>query len=226
MNVLLCGEGVHDVGRVEWCPRTKREVHKDGWMQGFVRNLAESAVTMHASTYREVPLLPRDQSKHRPLPTGRGAKALAAKIRAQLNGWPIVVFMADADTNARKDWLDVHREVEDGLSLIPEVGGVACIPMSTSESWLLADPRAWEIQGLAHANALPAKPEQIWGTRNDPNGNHPKHYFARVCRTARVEDDRETRSRLAADSDIAEMEARCPTSFRPFADELRAAFAP
>ena len=157
-----------------------------------------------------------------PLPRGHGAKALLCKLRANLGNYDVVVFMADADSNQRSVWRKKREEILSGFSKEPRGAGVACVPMSTSESWLLADPDAWRQIGLYDTSGLPRRPEVIWGRRRDPLSNHPHPFFQRLCVKAAVQDSRATRVLLAAGSKLEVWRRRCPISFRQFADDAEA----
>ena len=99
--------------------------------------------------------------------------------------------------------------------------GIACVPKSASESWLLCDSKAWAALGLSDLKALPTEPENIWGKRNEPKGNHPHQYFKRICKKANIPDNKYSRWTIAELSDIKILEKKCPNSFKAFCQELR-----
>ena len=138
-------------------------------------------------------------------------------------GYDLVVFMADADSNKTRDWNRTRSDILDGFHRVEGPNGVPCVPMSTSESWLLADGQAWQGVGLTKLNLLPKKPETIWGARNDPQGNHPHQVFRRACGAAGVRDSRETRVNLAHSSSLARLQAACPRSFTAFIRDTESA---
>jgi hypothetical protein len=70
-----------------------------------------------------------------------------------------------------------------------------------------------EIEGIN-------RPESLWGVRNDPDDNHPKHVFSRACDAAGVPDDRETRRKIAEETDIEILSQKCSVSFAPFRTQL------
>jgi hypothetical protein len=221
IRILLCGEGPHDVGLQEWDPRSRRHVIREGWLQNLARQLTDEPVEFLSCMRKELVLLPR-QAK-RPLPRGHGEKALAALIRGQSERCDVVVFMLDADSPDRVVWERKRSEIYDGFTRFPAIRGVACVPKSASESWLLADPNAWLQVGLPDTRTLPQYPEEIWGVHNDPASNRPHNYFARMCQQAGQTDSRETRALLAIVSATEALGEKCPISFRGFADDFRAA---
>ena len=160
----------------------------DGWLQAFLRRLIPLETTFVVVKRRDLVLQRRQEKQYQPLPQGHGQKALLCKIRAKAGGYDLVVFMADADSNKRRDWRRTHSDISNGFDRVPGPNGVPCVPMSTSESWLLSDGQAWRGVGLTKLTMLPKKPEKIWGSPNDHNGNHPHQVFRRVCDAAGVQD--------------------------------------
>ncbi|OAD19613.1 hypothetical protein THIOM_004743 [Candidatus Thiomargarita nelsonii] len=112
---------------------------------------------------------------------GHGEKAFSAMMVAKREGYDAVVFMVDADTKDLKQWKVKYEEILDGFSAVKGAPlGIACVPKSASESWLLCDSQAWAALGLSDLKALPIEPEMIWGKRNEPSANHPHQP---LCRT-------------------------------------------
>lgn len=223
MKVLLCGEGSHDIGvSAAWDPQRRDYVELFGWLQPIVISALGEAPSFEVRRRIELQLLSKDPNR-RSLPGGHGAKAYLAKRAAVTEGFDLLVFMVDADSPTIGDWRRIVTEVEAGFALIDDdVRCVACVPMSASESWLLADPAAWvAVTGYTGAG-LPARPERIWGERDDPNANHPHRYFARICHAAGVDDGREIRMLIADAIDLQSARARCPRSMEPFLTALAA----
>jgi hypothetical protein len=163
------------------------------------------------------------EKKLGPRPPGHGRKAKLARFIAGNEEFDAVVFMADADSNVKKDWQAIVAEIEAGFaSLADGPPGIPCVPMSTSESWLLADPAAWTALGLKNLKVLPKKPESIWGQPNDPQDNHPHQVMARACAEAQAPDSLETRRVLADASDLVTLRSQCPVSYAPFHDAMAA----
>ena len=125
--------------------------------------------------------------------------------------------MIDADCTDPKIWSQKVSDILEGFKVIGEnIPSVACVPMSASESWLLADPESWTIMGLGDLSILPKKPEEIWGTKIDPDSNHPHSVFSKICAAAGKEDNRETRFDVMSTSNIKSIIGRCPVSFVHF----------
>lgn len=217
IRVLVCGEGKHDVGVPDEATGTARS---EGWLQIVLRKLLGKDTQFWAIRRAGLVLQRREQQKYRPLPKGHGAKALVLKLRAKQEGYDLVVFMADGDTNKRKIWEKRRKEILDGFGRLDGVKNVPCVPMSASESWLLADDQAWTLAGLRDLALLPNNPEKIWGSRDDPDGDHPHHYFHRVCRASGVDDALTARTRIAELSEFQSLKRSCPISFVAFVNDL------
>jgi hypothetical protein len=216
MKIFVVGEGPHDIGDEDWASRVGHAIQTDGWIQPILRKLLSGNLQFTKKRLKDIVLLPGH--KHRPWPPGHGAKAKMAKYLA--GGCDVLVFMTDADTADIGEWRDKHQEIRAGLDAVENgVHAVACVPMSTSESWLLCDNAAWsKISGTGQH--CPSRPEHLWGKRDDPEGNHPKMYFKRVCFALSISDSRETRVLVAGCLDVDALRSKCPISFVAFENEL------
>lgn len=225
MKVLLVGEGPHDIGlRDEWCPRSRKYVDLEGWLQPIVRRSCPAqTLEIRAEKRSGIKIDVQDRRRLQPLPAGHGAKALLAKRTAIVAGCDLVVYMVDCDDTDVRRWREIVAEIEDGFAALNgDVKCVACVPMSASESWMLSDQNAWHsLFGLD--NPLPARPEMLWGRRDDPAGSHPHRIFARFCHAVGIEDNRDCRLRLAEVIDLDQLKLACPSSFPPFSDSLQLA---
>ncbi len=224
-RALVCGEGSHDIGTSNKPSNGQHAREEEGWLQSILRKLVDSEIEVVPVRRKRVVLQRRDQKRFRPLPDGHGAKALMCKLMARSGRYDLVVFMADADSRKRADWCRIRDEISDGFTRVQGVEGVPCVPMSTSESWLLADQDAWRRMGLGKLAILPKRPESIWGARNEPRSNHPHQLFRRVCIEAKVPDSRETRVQLADFASVEALRSRCPISFAAFVEDTQTAMA-
>ena len=188
--------------------------------------LDSSVLELEAIPRNRLILLPRDRSKHRPLPAGHGARALAAKLRALSDGHDAIIYMTDADSTHTTDFQHIRSEILDGLSRLRRLREIACVPMATSESWLLCSIEAWTYLGLSNIALLPRRPESTWGRPRDMDGHHPHIDFRRACDDAGIHDGPETRADLAERVDLGELRRKCPISYGAFTDDLTAAAAP
>lgn len=224
MRVLLCGEGDHEMGDpMVWDARHRVHVQTEGWMQTVVRRLRPDVTVFETRRRRDLFLDRRLTRAWGVRPQGHGAKAQLARFIADNEGFDAVIYMADADSNVAQDWASIVADIKAGFAALPAaitVPSAPCVPMSASESWWLADASAWTGLGLPNPQALPSRPESIWGARDDPADNHPHQLFARVCEAAGVPDDRATRVQIAQASDLNNLIQRCPTSFAEFANDI------
>ena len=124
IKVLVCGEGKHDVGESKRPSGDGGTTNDDGWLQAFLRRLIPLETTFVAVKRRDLVLQRRQEKKYQPLPKGHGKKALLCKIRAKAGGYDLVVFMADADSNKRRDWRRTHSDISNGFDLVPGPNGV------------------------------------------------------------------------------------------------------
>jgi len=223
MRVLICGEGPHEIGQPRfWCSRTKDYISLEGWMHIICgRMLPDSQFEVRRRS--AITLLDRERRRFMPLPDGHGAKSLAARLIAQREGFHVVIYMVDGDTNQLAEWRRKRDEVLDGFRRAENgVLAIACIPMAASESWMLSDQEAWMAKGLTEPHILPKRPEEIWGLRDDPEGDHPHRYFYRVCVASDLPDSRETRCELAELTDLNTLKKQCPNSFGAFVSDMSA----
>lgn len=192
----------------------------DGWMQPVVRKAVTFEPAFDVRFRDDLQLLQKESGRLR-LPDGHGAKAFLAKRMAVAGEYDAVIFMADADTKHVPDWHQIIVDIENGFALLPNtIPSIACVPMSASESWLLADRGAWQSGTGYNGAILPTRPEQIWGERDDPNGDYPHRYFCRVCNAAGVPDNRDTRVMIAEAISLAAARTQCPISMDPFLTAL------
>lgn len=221
MKVLLCGEGPHDIGIIDrWSISADRQAEQPGWLQVLLQKIFSCEIEFVIVPRSRLISLPKMGP---PLPKGHGTKAYLAKFRALSDKCDLVVFMLDADTADEREWARKRAEVLSGFAAIDrEIRAVACVPMSTSESWMLADPAAWDAVSQKKGLKLPKRPEKLWGVRSDPLGKHPHCLFKMKCADANLEDSRETRVLIMESSKIESVKEKCPISFSAFFEDLAA----
>jgi len=216
IKILICGEGDHDMGKKEYYPRKSDYKIDEGWIQKFIRKI-KPHLNIQFDTRRRKELISFSRGKKRLALKGHSEKAFYAMMLAKREGYDAVVFMVDADTKDLKQWQQKYLEILDGFAIVKAAPlGIACVPKSASESWLLSDSQAWVRLGLKDLKALPTEPEMIWGKRDDPNANHPHQYFKRICQKADMPDNKYTRWEIAELSSINIIEEKCPNSFTTF----------
>jgi hypothetical protein len=133
-----------------------------------------------------------------------------------------VIVATDADSVDPRDYALKVGAIEAGFAGIDaDVIGVACVPIGTSEAWLLSDQVSWTKLGATELGNLPRRPERAWGRPHEPSSNHPKCIFVRMCRANDIPDTSETRRSLANLCDMEVLNRLVPISFRPFAQEVK-----
>jgi len=219
-KILICGEGEHDMGKKEYCPRQNDYEIYEGWIQKFIRQIKPN-LNIRFEIRRRKELTSFTRGKNRLTLKGHREKAFYAMMIAKREGYDAVVFMVDADTKDLKQWQEKCQEILEGFAAVKTTRlGIACVPKSASESWLLSDSKAWATLGLSDLKALPTEPEMIWGKRNDPNANHPHQYFKRICQKTDIPNNKYTRWEVAELSDVNVIEEKCPNSFVAFHQTL------
>ena len=220
---MVCAEGKTDIGSQRiWDPKRRVISNSEGWMQPLIRAVTgelnidfEVKLRGELTLFRPLKAIPRGV-------TGHGEKAFIAKAAAAREECGILIYMVDADDTSAKRHNEIASEIISGFDAFPEpnIGCVACIPVSASEAWMLADKGAWARLTGADVPNLPGKPEEIWGEKHDPASNRPHNFFARICQQEAISDCSDTRAKLAALIDPAILRKTCPVSFTHFSDML------
>lgn len=160
-TVLIYGEGPNEIGRRKWSKQLQDFEVSEGWLQPIVRRLRASDGGIDAKALKELIVLPgRDV---RPL-KGLAHKAQIAKLKAGTEGYSGVVVATDADSADRRAHDAKRNEIEAGYAtIVNDVVAVTCVPMATSEAWLLTDREAWEAIGAIDFGEWPKRPEELLG---------------------------------------------------------------
>lgn len=224
LRLLVFAEGKHEIGDHDW--RTNRRL--EGWIQPLLRRLLPNAqIQFEVRRIGEMLTLPRraGQGIRQKGLTRKGHMAAWSCLNS--DGMDAVLFVTDADSRDRGEWQQKIDDIRDGLGKQPEVVAIACVPKSTSESWLLCDADFWQGQlGLNAGNQLPGHPEDLWGYPHDPGSNHPKMLFERYCRLSGVEANAQTRARIADGMKLETWRQVCPVSGASFDRDLQQKLAP
>ena len=193
------------------------------WVQPLIRRHRTCACDFSIRFRKDLQIDARVQSRLRPLPAGHGTKALLAKIVAINGGYDMLIFMVDTDLPDQRRHAEIIAEIEDGFARIEgSISCIPCVPMSASESWMMADPGAWVRAADYNGPALPRSPERTWGPRDDPEGGHPHQAFARVCEDAGRSDSRATRVEIVEATEWNVARVACPVSLEPFLAKVEA----
>lgn len=232
--VFLVGEGPSDVGWLANEPSYQdRSDRETGLLPPIIRRVAEEEGVSVRFEGRKLsylgkaepskfsgPLLKARNKAHQKLVK----KASAAAALADSLDADALVFVTDADktpggrskpAEGRKRRLDVLDAVQKGLegAAIPTVAGV---PLRMIEAWALGDREA--VSEFDGETPPKGSPEQLWGAKDEPASNYPKHVLERVL------GEQATAELLADIGESADLDALakgCPESFWPFLKELR-----
>jgi hypothetical protein len=146
-------------------------------------------------------------------------------IQAVLNECNHIAYHQDAGHQGfRIVYNGINEDFEKGMS--SEIIGMkhlAIVPKEMTESWLLADERAYPA--IPASPRLPTKPEDIWGDKHDFESNYPYNYFKRVLTQFGLDDNRDTYTAVAEKSDIEVLKAKCRVSFGQFYTDMQSFIA-
>lgn len=229
----MFGEGPTDYGNrkygtMEW---------EEGCLQPIIRKSVQGkGITFFCTTKEEVKnkRLQRTGTKLK----GHGVKAFKlCELAREMGNIDNIICYVDGDREtdsrkseheARKRVREIHDDIVNGFQQYSEERSQSSIPMvpcKMIESWLLADEKAFRraFGNIPRAPSLPQHPELIWGTKNDPNSDHPKNYLKRVLDQYRDTSlNRDTYKTIAENTDIGALREKCPISFEQFYTDIRA----
>jgi len=131
-----------------------------------------------------------------------------------------IAYHQDADN----DDSNVYKRVNGKLSdFRGKYRCLAVVPKEMIESWLLADEQAFVTAfGWKPVRpTLPAKPEALWGKKENPNSRHPKHVMKSILKQYHMEPDRAAYAEIATNCNIDTLRRRCNISFDRFFKDLQ-----
>jgi len=227
-TVLLCGEGPTDYGKPGAFPRQWEE----GPLQPLIRKSVKKVISFDYATKEDIRKI--RLQRRRPKIGGKGKTAFKLCIIAKQRKIDKAILFSDADRdqtsknnerNAKRRFEKVHREIRDVSDLFPD-GTMKLIPMvalKMTECWLLADENAFEscYGKKPEYPPLPAKPELLWGIKQYPESDYPKHVLRRVLSQYHKTPCRATFYEIAEETDTDTLRNRCPISFDKFYDDIQ-----
>ncbi len=230
-TVLLCGEGSTDYGK----PGASFDQWKEGPVQPLIRNSIERKISFKCLERGSL----RDKGKRlqrkRPKVKGKGIQAFKLSIYAKENQYDKAILFSDADRTqttkndelqAKRQFKKVYDEIDNAFEYFREKYNMTLIPMVALrmiESWLLADENAFErcFKGKPRNPPLPPKQEIIWGAKDNPRGNHPKHVLRRVLIQYHQTPCRETFHEIAENIEVNMLRRNCPISYGLFYNDVQ-----
>jgi hypothetical protein len=129
-----------------------------------------------------------------------------------------IAYHQDADGNYNSVYKSIKNKFSD---CVDTYSCLAIVPKEMTESWLLADEQAYIAAFGCKPEYLPKEPEEMWGKKDDPDSNYPKHVMERVLGQYHKMVNRNIYVDIAERSSIDTLKARCPKSFARFYDDLQ-----
>lgn len=214
-RMLLVAEGVTDAGWRIYDEKAGKYVRHDGVLQVLIKKCIDDSeheiVCALRNDLKDVPLIRKGLSKEE---FKRERLAGYAKMRE----CDSIAYHMDVD---KCEFDERYSQIDELLSTAREKG-IKCMPiapMKMLESWLLADEDSFP--SCPKKPKLPKKPEIVWGAKDDPDSNFPKHYLKRVLEQFNLEPHRENYVELAKEASVKVLRQKCPVSFQRFYDDLQ-----
>lgn len=233
-KVLLCGEGPTDYGTKEYGTYQ----WKEGPVQPIIRKTVGQQVAFEHIEKSEV----RKLRIQRGPKSGHAVKSYKLCMIAKIKGINKIICYVDADrkpgkrtkkSSAKQSFHRVYKEIKKGFETFNDkfshhyqrkLVGIPMVPLRMIESWLLSDETAFtKCFGKPPSNPpLPAKPELIWGEKDNPDSDYPKNLMNRVLKQYEGrESGREIFKDIAEVMQIENLRKKCPISFETFYSDIR-----
>ncbi len=212
MRVLLCCEGVTDYGRQVY--QGDEYSFQDGVIQILIKKVSKVQNIEFATKSRQD--IAAVRVKNVDSKNNKIAKALSTL--ADKENCTFIAFHRDEDNNGFEE---MYNQVEAFLRILRENPNYKCIsivPMHMTESWLLADERAFD--SVPKKPKLPKDPEDTWG--NKGTANHPKKYLERVLAQFQKSPSSDTYAEIARKCEVEVLKEKCSISFGRFYNDMQA----
>lgn len=193
MKIAVTGEGPTDYGRCEYINGNRQ------WVWGPIAVYLEKIAAINGVNIELIPIEKKRVMEHhlqkRSLKGLEGMAIPARKFSELMKSdkCQYGIFYCDADreagtknsseVQARKQFQKRYEEVKIGLESA-SYEKIPMIPLRMIENWIISDQNAIEVayNKRYEKNVVPAKCELLWGDKNDPNSNYPKHFLLRMIR--------------------------------------------
>lgn len=101
---------------------------------------------------------------------------------------------------------------------------IPMVSLRMIENWVVADTKAFE-ECFGKCPEIPNKPELLWGDKNNPKSNYPKHYLQRIVRSMgkkyeTINVSSELYCEIVEQQDLNEVAKKCYISFRKFYEDF------
>ena len=242
MTVVITGEGVTDYG---W-----KDFGSNVWHEGSAAVLLKRVVSEYTKEDVELAFVDKNELKKENRPKkfqrhitnleGRGIPCFffLNLVKEKYKETKVLpVFYTDADKERKID-----RKTESGCKKLLEErynqienavlnAGYDCIPMvpvKMIENWMMGDGKAIQKVFGEIPKGLPAKPELVWGTEDDPNSDYPKNLLDRLFKSVNngieVKMQREVFAEIAEKIDLKTERKTCYISFDSFCRKIEKYF--
>lgn len=239
MKIVVMGEGKTDVGYRDTynhfvegpvCVLLKRILKEHDVPVEFV--FLEKADRKRQST----PRLQRSLKKLK----GHGLYSYWEKLQAVEQSADAVLFYSDADKESgennkdskicEKRFEDVKSGIVSGFDFCSskefnQIFSISAVAVKMIESWLMADPNAFEVAFGKSKNKkidklFPKKPELEWGAKEDKNSNYPKNQMDRLLACYNETANCESFCQIAENLSLDVAKEKCPISFDDFYQQV------
>jgi hypothetical protein len=171
--------------------------------------------------WREIPVLNLEK-KHK----GLAAKVGSAIILACKHGCAGTVCVADNDDDDGR-----LARLEQGMTAAPDSHAIVCgVAVQSIEAWTLGAPEALaQVLGVEVAlvqQTYKVRDVEEFKKSSGKADKRSKDLLEKIAALKHQTDSTEFRETVASYTDVALLQQRCPTGFRPFAEKLVTAFAP
>lgn len=139
-------------------------------------------------------------------------------MAAKKAGCRHIAYHQDADGNDAVVYNSIKEKFSDYANIH---SCLAIVPKEMTESWLLTDEQAYIIAFGSIPEHLPKEPEEIWGKKDDPDSNYPKHVMKHVLGQFHKTPNQHAYTKIAEQCNIDILKARCPKSFARFFNDLQ-----
>lgn len=235
MKIVVMGEGKTDVGF--------RDTYNK-FVEGPVCVLLQRILAQYNVPVEFVFLEKADRKKH-PTPRlqrslkklkGHGFYSFWEKSQAVKQGADAVLFYSDADKESGENNKDSKtcerrfKEVKSGIVSgfescsekdVNQIFSIPVVAVKMIESWLMADPNAFEAAFGKSKNKkidklFPKKPELEWGAKEDKDSNYPKNQMDRLLSYYNEMANCDSFCQIAKNLNFDVVKDKCPISFNDF----------
>jgi hypothetical protein len=231
MQLAIIGEGSNDYGVPDGYGK---------WNDGAAQPLIRQAVGGQEIDFHPIH---KNVAKNRLISPGinrriplKGVGIKLVDLVSEVKGKSIdgLIFFHDLDKSSGEKASEVEckrrfraftEDLQTAMEWFQAKTGIVCIPMVPArmiECWLMADRDSYIAAfGRAPQNPpLPSAPELVWGDKENPRSDYPKHVLKRILAQFGVESSTESMKELAEGCNPTTLRKTCPISYPYFLNAL------